>query len=189
MALSDVFLSHNWGLDELGRDNHARVSNINEELRKLGYRTWFDKEQIKDEIFNQSTVGIQETQCVIFFITKKYYEEVIVEHTNDFKTRVKTSKLLAVIMEKGMMNINQCTGAVDKFLGGRKFVDMSEEFYDQTYFHQQMRSLQEELLSLGIRPYDAILHGGIYENPQQSTGTLLFILSGSALAELAALTI
>ena len=44
MALdTDVFLSHNWGKDESGRDNHQRVSLINKELKECGYETWFDE--------------------------------------------------------------------------------------------------------------------------------------------------
>ena len=30
---TDVFLTHDWGKDELGRDNHARVSKINTALQ------------------------------------------------------------------------------------------------------------------------------------------------------------
>ena len=30
---TDVFLSHNWGQDELGRDNHERVGVINKALQ------------------------------------------------------------------------------------------------------------------------------------------------------------
>ena len=31
---TDVFLTHDWGLDELGRDNHARVSFVNGTLTR-----------------------------------------------------------------------------------------------------------------------------------------------------------
>ena len=35
---TDIFLSHNWGKDETGRDNHERVSIINKELQKLAIK-------------------------------------------------------------------------------------------------------------------------------------------------------
>ena len=43
---TDVFLSHNWGLDELGRENHHHVSVIDRKLKRIGYQRWFDEEQI-----------------------------------------------------------------------------------------------------------------------------------------------
>jgi repressor of nif and glnA expression len=41
-----TFLTHDWGRDELGRDNHARVSFVNGELKKRGYSTWFDSDKM-----------------------------------------------------------------------------------------------------------------------------------------------
>ena len=43
LQITDVFLSHNWGPDESGRDNHERVSKLNEALKSKGIKTWFDK--------------------------------------------------------------------------------------------------------------------------------------------------
>ena len=39
---TEVFLSHNWGDDDLGRDNHERVVQINDLLVDAGYVTWCD---------------------------------------------------------------------------------------------------------------------------------------------------
>ena len=36
-AGTDVFLSHNWGKDGSGRDNHYRLSLINKGLKELDY--------------------------------------------------------------------------------------------------------------------------------------------------------
>ncbi len=41
---SDCFLSHNWGEDEQGRDNHARVKKVNDWLKDKFIETWFDEE-------------------------------------------------------------------------------------------------------------------------------------------------
>ena len=49
-ARTDVFLSHDWGKDEYGRDNHQRVSLINDELKARGYKTWFDEEKLAGNI-------------------------------------------------------------------------------------------------------------------------------------------
>ena len=40
-----AFLAHDWGTDELGRDNHMRVSKVNDALKTAGMKTWFDAER------------------------------------------------------------------------------------------------------------------------------------------------
>ena len=35
-----VFLSHNWGKDDEGRENHSRVRKLNEGLLSKGLKTW-----------------------------------------------------------------------------------------------------------------------------------------------------
>jgi hypothetical protein len=39
-----VFLSHAWAKDELGRDNHERVKEMNRLLKMQGMETWFDEQ-------------------------------------------------------------------------------------------------------------------------------------------------
>ena len=46
MEGTDCFLTHAWGKDMLGRDNHERVSRINSELKKRGISVWFDSERM-----------------------------------------------------------------------------------------------------------------------------------------------
>lgn len=186
---TDVFLSHNWGKDELGRDNHARVSCINKELQKYGYLTWFDEEQIKGEIVNQIADGIQGAQGVIIFITKRYHDKVTGKRANDncklefdFAARTKTDKLLAVVMERDMRNISKWTRSVDLYLGGKMFIDMSGDFSNQAYIRQNMKLLQERLHFLKITPSNTI--NSTYANTKQPTDILVFVLLGSALAEL-----
>ena len=73
-ARTDVFLSHNWGKDEYGRNNHQRVSFINEELKARGYKTWFDEEKLPGNIDEKMAREIERTEGVIVFITRSYYE-------------------------------------------------------------------------------------------------------------------
>ena len=39
----DGFLTHDWGIDESGRENHKRVLKIFDELKKKGFLLWFDE--------------------------------------------------------------------------------------------------------------------------------------------------
>ena len=64
----DCFLSHDWGTDELGRNNHERVMAVNERLKSLGVRTWIDAEQMRDAILNKMVQGIERSSVIIVFV-------------------------------------------------------------------------------------------------------------------------
>jgi len=40
---SDAFLTHNWAVDTLGRNNHERVKSVNASLKASGLVLWFDE--------------------------------------------------------------------------------------------------------------------------------------------------
>ena len=42
-----VFLTHDWGTDELGRPNHDRVKRVNAWLKQRGIVPWFDEEMME----------------------------------------------------------------------------------------------------------------------------------------------
>ena len=177
---TDIFLSHNWGRDKLGRNNHDRVSTINKELKNLGYRTWFDEERIKGEIVNRMADGIERTQCVIVFITKKYLDKVTGERANDncrlefdYAARTKSSsKMIAVVMEKDMCDTTKWKRLVGMHIGGKKFIDMSGEFNDKTYLNQTMKHLQDELQFMGIKRSNTVDKNN--ENVKLLTGIFVF---------------
>ena len=156
---SHVFLSHNWGKDDSGRDNHYRVSLINKELKKIGYQTWFDADRMTGDIVKQMSQGIEETKGVLVFITRQYLDKVTGEDASDncklefeYATRNKTSsKMIAVIMEKSMSNSCKWTGSVGMHLGGKIYVDMTGDLEDEAYLSKQMEILQREIQSIGIQ--------------------------------------
>ena len=77
---TDIFLTHEWGVDG---QNHARVSIINKRLKKLGYTTWFDEEQMEGNIRSQMVSGIDNTRLVLVFITKRYMKKINDGNRND----------------------------------------------------------------------------------------------------------
>eukprot|EP00964_Phaeocystis_antarctica_P107623 scaffold72307_cov45-Phaeocystis_antarctica.AAC.1 len=50
MILYDCFLTHDWGEDEAGRNNHARVARVSKALKAEGLRPWFDEDQMRGDI-------------------------------------------------------------------------------------------------------------------------------------------
>ena len=157
---TDLFLSHDWGKDESGRDNHYRVSLINTALKELGYQTWFDEERMEGNIEEKMSQGIEQTKVVFTFITRRYHDKVNSTNFNDncklefnYASIKKTSsKMIAVVMEKGMLDAKRWTGTVGMRLGGNIYVDMSGDLDDKTYLSQQLKLLQKHLCAKGIQP-------------------------------------
>lgn len=71
----DCFLSHNWGKDELGRDNHARVVHIAGALKAAGLRPWLDEELMAGDINNTMSEAIDDSACVVVFVTENYVKK------------------------------------------------------------------------------------------------------------------
>ena len=46
----DVFMSHNWGKDESGRDNHARVVKMAKHFESKGIKCWIDEKEMTGDI-------------------------------------------------------------------------------------------------------------------------------------------
>lgn len=132
---TDVFCTHDWGDDELDRNNHDRVQKINESLKARGLITWFDSDRMKGNIIQQMCSGIDNAQCIIVFVTKKYMEKVGGTNANDncqlefqYALRQKSASLmLAVVMEPGMRFAAKWTGALGMALGGSIYIDFCDD--------------------------------------------------------------
>ena len=70
-----TFLSHNWGTDESGRDNHARVIKVGQRLKEAGFNPWIDEEYMRGDVNKTMTDALRVSSSVIVFITKSYVEK------------------------------------------------------------------------------------------------------------------
>ena len=80
-----VFLTHDWGKDEHGRDNHARVSEINDALKERGFVTWFDSDRMTGNVPKQMTTGIDHSVLVVVFVTRRYVNKCNVPDNDNCK--------------------------------------------------------------------------------------------------------
>lgn len=71
-----IFLSHTWEKDEENRDTHSRVLQVKKELEKLGIKTWLDEDNMVHDIDGSMSMGINDCNTIIIFITKKYSNKV-----------------------------------------------------------------------------------------------------------------
>ena len=144
---TDCFLSHNWGEKH---KNHEMVSEVNMALKKRGLNTWFDENKIDGNIRYKMAEGIDNTKCVVVFITKEYRDKV---NNMDMKDNCKyeftyamnqlgSQNMVSVIMEPEMKETNKWKGELGAALGSMLFVDFSslslseielEKKYDELY--------------------------------------------------------
>jgi hypothetical protein len=148
----DFFLTHDWGEDELGRNNHQRVSAINTLLKKQGFTTWFDEDRLRGQIMAQIASGLDRATWVVVFVTQRYCEKVksgnddycAQEFTYAMQHK-KVNKMVSVVMEPRMCDQSLWKGPVGMALGGRLYLNCSKD--EENDMHQcvsQLRNLARE---------------------------------------------
>ena len=76
-SMTDCFMTHDWGQDEVGRSNHERVKRFNALLKERhGISTWFDEDEMSGDVKGKMRDGIDGTRCMVVFITDKYIDKV-----------------------------------------------------------------------------------------------------------------
>ena len=137
-AAFDVFLTHDWGTDEHGRNNHERVALVNAALKRAGLVTWFDEERMQGDIVSQMTDGIDRSSVVLVFVTRNYICKVAGEGPNGANDNCKAEfdyacnrkgveRMVAVVMEAGCADTREWRGAVGMRLGGHLYHDLSAD--------------------------------------------------------------
>ena len=73
-----IFLSHCWKEDELGRKNHTRVSSLTRELRRLGWSTWFDEDDMLslEDMDASISQGIEGADVFLCCVTVQYCNKI-----------------------------------------------------------------------------------------------------------------
>jgi len=122
----------------MGRNNHKRVSAINNALKGEGITTWFDDEKLNGDIVRQMTSGIDNAKIVIVFLTQTYIDKVRGESRKgindnckiefEYAVRKKTGdNMISVVMEHCCKDQSKWDGAVGAFLGGRLYTDFRDD--------------------------------------------------------------
>ena len=159
LAEYDCFLTHDWGQDEDGRDNHARVARVCAALKAEGLRPWFDEDQMRGDINSKMVEGIEGSRSIVCFITKRYLQKAggngpsgandNCKFEFDYGCRRKgVEKMISVVMERGCRNPNDWSGTVGGKLGGMLYVDLSS---DGDGFGEGVKRLAAEILLIAPR--------------------------------------
>jgi hypothetical protein len=145
---NDIFLTHDWGLDEDGRNNHARVSLINTALKARGLKTWFDEDRMEGKLKQKMLDGIDSSAVVITFVTDRYMAKIagkgdagdkdncMFEYEHATRTKG-AGKIVVIVNEKRCQQANEWYGALAEVAGNLHYNfisdDQLENVADQIY--------------------------------------------------------
>ena len=133
-----IFLSHAWGIDSLGRDNHIRCKELYDLLVKNGYSVWFDDKDIKGNIDNSIIKGINNAKIILICLTEKYCNKINsavnnnLPNDNCYKewsySLFKQKLIIPIIMDPNMQDIyTQGDGIIQMYLHNTLYIDLSDE--------------------------------------------------------------
>jgi len=165
----DVFLSHNWGNDTRGRDNHARVKILCEELESKGIKTWCDEYDMEGNILESMAKGMDQSKKVIVFVTKEYIKKAngeaergtmdnVYREFNYISNHFQSYDITPVVMEEGVKCMSKWCGTFGISLIGQLYVDYTEDLG----LSQCLETLQEFILGKREISYN---DGSFYEGP------------------------
>jgi len=137
-AAKDVFLSHNWGKDNEGRDNHGRVVKMATYLEDKGIKCWIDEKEISGDIKKAMIDGIYFSRTFIACVTEDYMRKIDGQGPNkekdnclkefDYATTSKTrARMLAVVMEKSSCSTSDWFGPLEAELGNSLYCGLTSD--------------------------------------------------------------
>ncbi|OQR87763.1 NHL repeat containing protein [Achlya hypogyna] len=134
-----VFLSHDWGTDEAGRDNHTRVSIVNDALKAKGIVTWFDGDRMAGNIKKKMADGIEGSALAVIFITQRYMEKVNGSNENDncqleftmISDTQTRARMIPIVMEARMRAQKEWHGAFKLSLATLLYMDFTGDALDE----------------------------------------------------------
>jgi hypothetical protein len=165
------FLTHNWA-----NGNHERVAAANGLLASWGVVTWFDDEQMTGQVRKKMAEGIENTQCVVVFITALYRDKVNGDDMRDncqyeFTHAVQQlgpQRMIPVVMEASMRNPRDWKGQLGAELGSVLYIDMSDAKVGTAAFEAKVGEIYQRIdqivgvgsSSRGPPPVLAVAGGG-----------------------------
>lgn len=156
---------------------------------------------IVGNIKKQMVAGIDNAQCVVVFITKRYTEKVAGDNAEDncqlefnyAALRKTATRMVSVVMEERMRNTRTWGGEVAMVLGGRLYVDLCGDLSDDTYLNKKADELYEAITGIiGLKVKDFHLEQATSPKKvaqQNNESIKVGHVSGKALSELTVLEV
>ncbi|CAJ1417760.1 unnamed protein product, partial [Effrenium voratum] len=132
-ASYDCFVSHNWGKDSQGRDNHQRVMQIAGKLEQHGIQVFLqDREAHRYSSADEAMVdGMRRSALALVFVTRTYIQKIEEGKVDEdcvaqFNLAKRAPAILPVILEPELAKIGKWGwNRVYAHLSGKMLVDLS----------------------------------------------------------------
>ena len=151
---NNLFMSHSWSADLRGRSTHDRVRSLKDELKRHGWKVWFDEERLLlgSNIDTKMATGIRDSDAVCICITRSYLEKINAQDNNCAKewnlAQSLGKKILPIVLEEEMLDCKSWPpGIVTMYLGNTFYIDVSSD-----NIVDNARRLSDMLLLLGLTP-------------------------------------
>ena len=139
-----IFISHAWGTDATGRDNHERCRQLAKRLKEeYRYNIWIDHAEMYGNIDSAITRGINNSTVVLICLTEKYNSKIndaannCRPNDNCYKewnySLFKQKLIIPIIMEESMKEIYlQREGIIPMYFHSTLFIDASSDIDNAT---------------------------------------------------------
>ena len=165
VQLYDAFLAHDWGEDEQGRKNHARVSKVCAALKRAGLSPWFDEDRMSGDINKAMADGLRSSLCVVTFLTERYIVKASGNGPNgsndnckyEFDTALMSrhlgvDKIIPVVMEPRLRNARDWpNGTVKGKLGMMRYINLTSD--DTKQFKDGIEELFKEINETNVNTH------------------------------------
>lgn len=163
---TDIFLSHTWRADKLGRNTHARARSFCDALRRCGWSVWFDEDDLRfGSIDAAIATGIEKTRVVFVCLTLEYIRKInrgvssMYHRDNCAKewtcAMVRSKAMVPIVFEPSLVSsIDWPSGVVPLHLGNSMHVRACEDTWDE-----YAKVASEMLEAMGIDRAPAPLTG------------------------------
>ena len=125
-----IFLSHAWGKDDHNRDNHLRIYQLNNLLKRHKCLTWFDETDLEGGIVQSMTSGIDWADLVIVCITRTYINKCKKQGNDNCKLEFEYSinrksalRIIPLVMEESCKDQSTWDGPVGACCGQLLYID------------------------------------------------------------------
>jgi hypothetical protein len=133
-----LFFSHTWRPDNLGRNTHCRVHELVKKMRENGWTTWFDEEDMGGNIDAAMAEGIEKADAILVCLTETYCKKVNETAKNPRNrdnclkewtyANARNKLLIPVIMEPCLLDMNSWPpGIVSLYLGSTLYINASDD--------------------------------------------------------------
>lgn len=132
-----LFFSHTWQADKLGRNTHSRVYKMAKLMERCGWSIWIDEENMMGNIDAAMASGIDGADAVIVCLTENYCKKVNETARNPRKrdnclkewtyANIRNKIMIPVVMEPEMLSLNNWpAGIVSLYFGSTLYINASK---------------------------------------------------------------